>query len=152
MKNKIFLIVGSVALILILLGYWYQSSFENKVQRAIHVSDCQISETACQVEVGEGKFLTLSILPKGMPQTKPLAIDLRLKGFSANEALVNFEGIEINHNLMPYSLDQHDAQHFSGKGFLSLCSLRTMNWLAHLIVVSDDETLKVSFPFVTVRR
>ena len=152
MKNKIYLIVGGFALLLIIFGYWYQSSFENKVQRVIHVSDCQISETSCQVKIGEGKFLTLSILPKGMPQTKPLAIGLTLKGFSASEALVNFEGIEINHNLIPYSLERHNAQHFSGKGFLSLCSLKTMNWLAHLILVSEDETLKVSFPFVTVRR
>ena len=151
MKNKVFLIASIFALILIFWGYWYQQSFDDKVQRVIYVNDCQISETACQVKVGEGQFLTLSILPKGMPQTKPLAINLTLKGFDANEALVNFEGIEINHNLLPYSLDRHDAQHFSGKGFLSLCSLRTMNWLAHLIVVTNSETLKVSFPFVTVR-
>ncbi|HIG88903.1 MAG: hypothetical protein ABGX45_01750 [Candidatus Thioglobus sp.] len=139
-----------VSIALIVFGYWYKNSVQDKIQRVIKVTDCQISKAPCRIEISKEKFLTLSVLPVGIPQTQPLDIDVMLEGVSTEEVFVNFEGIEINHNLLPYSLTKRTKNHFRGKGFISLCSLRKMSWLANIIINTDGEMLKVSFPFETV--
>ncbi|HIG89161.1 MAG TPA: hypothetical protein EYQ04_04240 [Candidatus Thioglobus sp.] len=152
MNNKALTFVATISILLIVFGYWYQSFLQDRIQRVINVTDCQINKTSCRVKIDDVAFLTLSILPIGIPQTQALDIDVELEGFDANRISVNFEGIEIDHNLLPYSLDKQDPYHFSGKGFLSICSLRKMHWLANIIINSDDAVLlKVSFPFETIQ-
>jgi hypothetical protein len=110
-----------VSIALIVFGYWYKNSVQDKIQRVIKVTDCQISKASCRIEISKEKFLTLSVLPVGIPQTQPLDIDVMLEGVSTEEVFVNFEGIEINHNLLPYSLTKRTKNHFRVRG-LFLCA------------------------------
>jgi hypothetical protein len=127
LNNKALTFVATSSILLIVFGYWYQSFLQDRIQRVINVTDCQINKTSCRVKIDDVAFLTLSILPIGIPQTQALDIDVELEGFDANRISVNFEGIEIDHNLLPYSLDKQDPYHFSGKRyflFLILFNLR----------------------------
>jgi len=151
LNNKTSVFIFAISIALIAFGYWYEYSQESKISRSITVTHCQINKSECVVDIGKNRVLKLSISPLGIPQTQPLLIEVFLQGVEAEEVSVNFEGVEINHHLLPYTLTKQSKNHFKGKGFISLCSLRKMNWLANIIVNSDDETLKVSFPFETVK-
>ncbi len=151
MNNKTLGFIVFIAIFFIVAGQWYKNYLQDKIERVVHVTDCQISKGACRISVAKDKFLNLSILPIGIPQTQALEIEVNLEGFEANDVSVNFEGLEFDHNLMPYLLTKNTDKDFSGQGFLSLCALREMSWFANVIVESDKEILKVSFPFKTNR-
>ena len=151
MNNKTFGFVVFIAIFFIAGGHWYKNNLQDKIERVVHVTDCDISKGSCRTSVAKNKFLNLSVLPIGIPQTQALDIAVKLEGFAANDVSVNFEGIEFDHNLMPYLLTKNNSGDFSGQGFISLCALREMSWLVNVIVENDKEILKVSFPFKTNR-
>jgi len=136
---------------LITSGYLYQYFFKEVIEHHIKVEDCQISKSSCSVEIAQGKSLTIDISPKGMIATKPMDINVNFKGITADEVMMQFEGVEIDHNLPNYYFDEINLNHFYTKGFISLCTLRSMNWFANLIFYSDGALWKVSFPFETHR-
>ena len=136
---------------IIAFGYGYYFFAQEDVTHHIQVSDCQIQQSSCKVEIDQGKFVTLDILPRGIPEIQPLSIDINLEGVDSKEVLINFEGLDIDHQLFPYPLERQNDKHFKGKGFLSLCFLREMHWLANVTVVGKEKTWKISFPFVTHR-
>jgi hypothetical protein len=55
-----------------------------------------------------------------------------------DEISVSFEGVEIDHHLPAYILNKIEGGKYSGKGFLSLCVLGTMHWLAHVRIQKGD--------------
>jgi hypothetical protein len=71
---------------------------------------------------------------------------------NVDEASVSFEGIEIDHHLPPYTLNKVETGKYVGKGFISLCVLDTMHWLAHVSIQEGDVVWRISFPFVTHKR
>ncbi len=132
-------------------GYGYKYLFNKSIIHHIKVQDCKIKESKCNVVLAPGKSLSINILPRGMPQTQEMTIDVNLEGFEVDEMSLDFEGIEINHNLPTYPFKKISKNHFNTRGFISLCTLRSMNWFAHLKVFADNESWKISFPFKTTR-
>jgi hypothetical protein len=78
-----------------------------------------------------------------------LSLSVLTHGLDADEVLVSFEGVEINHHLPPYALNKVAVGQYTGKGFLSLCVLDTMHWLAHVSIQQDGVIWRISLPFET---
>ena len=135
--------------LLVAFGYSYKYFFQEVVTHHIKVHDCQISESPCSVFIGENRSLTIDVLPRGIVPTKIMDINVNLKGFNADKVLINFEGIEIDHNLPAYRFDETSSGHFNTKGLITFCTLDTMHWWANLVIFSGNESWKVSFPFET---
>ena len=148
-NNKTQKLILLTLALLIVGGYVYKYFFQEVVTHHIKVNDCQISESSCEVFLDESKSLTIDISPKGMVPTKIMEIDVRLKGIDADKVIIDFEGIEIDHNLPSYNFDEVEDNHFNTKGFISLCTVRSMHWWANLVIFSGNESWKVSFPFET---
>ncbi len=147
-KNQLIVVT---LLVIISIGYGYKYLFNKSIVHNVKVENCKIKESKCSVELAPGKSLIINILPRGMPQTEEMTIDVFVDGFEADDITLDFEGIEIDHNLPTYPFKQISEKHFNTKGFISLCTLRSMNWLAHLVVFENNESWKISFPFRTTR-
>jgi hypothetical protein len=151
LKNKgAFLAV--LAGLFIFSGYLYQWKSKQSVTHNIQVSKCQISESICIVSLDNDKSIEFDITPRGIPTTQALALSVLTHGLNVDEASVSFEGIEIDHHLPPYTLNKVETGKYVGKGFISLCVLDTMHWLAHVSIQEGDVVWRISFPFVTHKR
>jgi len=150
-KNKAQNLIFIILLLGVASGYVYQYFFQEIITHHIKVNECQISESSCSVSIDENRSLTIDILPRGIIPAKIMEINVHLKGIDADEVTINFEGIEINHNLPSYHFDEIDDGHFNTKGLITLCTLRSMHWWANLVIFSGNESWKVSFPFETHR-
>ena len=133
-------------------GYLYQWKSKQSVTYNIQVSKCQISESICIVSLDSDKSIEFDITPRSIPTTQALALSLLTHGLNVDEASVSFEGIEIDHHLPPYTLNKVETGKYVGKGFISLCVLDTMHWLAHVSIQEGDVVWRISFPFVTHKR
>ena len=133
-------------------GYLYQWKSKQSVTYNIQVSKCQISESICIVSLDSDKSIEFDITPRGIPTTQALALSVLTHGLNVDEASVSFEGIEIDHHLPPYTLNKVETGKYVGKGFISLCVLDTMHWLAHVSIQEGDVVWRISFPFVTHKR
>lgn len=129
----------------------YQYFFKEIAEHHIKIENCQISESSCNVSIAKGKSLIIDITPKGMNAAKPMDINVYFEGIEADEVRIHFEGVEIDHNLPDYHFDKIKQDHYRAKGFISLCTLRSMHWFANLLVRSDGVLWKISFPFETHR-
>ncbi|ALE52876.1 hypothetical protein SP60_06480 [Candidatus Thioglobus autotrophicus] len=148
MKNRNALL-AILASLLIVGGYLYQWVNERSVTHDVQVSKCQISKSICMVGLDGDKSIEFSITPQGIPTTQALSLSVLTHGLDADEISVNFEGIEIDHHLPPYLLNKIDDEKYIGKGFLSLCVLDTMHWLAHVKIQEGQTIWRISFPFET---
>ncbi|MBT3276601.1 hypothetical protein [Candidatus Thioglobus sp.] len=148
MKSKSALVIVLTALF-IASGYAYQWMVERSITHDIKVTECQISTSICMVSLGGGKSIEFDITPRGIPTTQALSLRVLTHGLDADEVLVSFEGIEINHHLPPYILNKVGVGQYVGKGFLSLCVLDTMHWLAHVSIQEDGVIWRISLPFKT---
>ncbi|MCH9745912.1 MAG: hypothetical protein K0U04_04195 [Proteobacteria bacterium] len=151
MKNKGAFLAVLVGLF-IFSGYLYQWKSKQSVTHNIQVSKCQISESICIVSLDNDKSIEFDITPRGIPTTQALALSVLTHGLNVDEASVSFEGIEIDHHLPPYTLNKVETGKYVGKGFISLCVLDTMHWLAHVSIQEGDVVWRISFPFVTHKR
>lgn len=149
MNNKLYSLVVGFLIIVIALGYWYKSQ-PIEAQR-LAVDNCQIANETCHITLDQQRSISIDVLPKGMPLTQALWIDVKTKNWQADAVRVVFEGIEIDHHLPAYHLVRQNDHQFSGKGFLSLCSLSKMHWNAHFILDAGSEKYEVVLPFVTQR-
>jgi len=148
-KYKIQNLILFTLVLITATGYAYKYFFQEVATRHIKVDDCQISESSCSVSIDENRSLTIDILPRGMIPTKIMDINAHLKGFDVDKVLINFEGIEIDHNLPAYRFDEVSNGHFNTKGLITFCTLDSMHWWANLVIFSGNESWKVSFPFET---
>jgi len=148
-KNKTQNLILIILVTLIAFGYLYKYFFQAAVTHHVKVDNCQISESSCSVLIDENRSLTIDISPKGMVPTKIMDINVHLKGFKVDKVLINFEGIEIDHNLPAYHFNETSNGHFNTKGLITFCTLDSMHWWANLVIFSGNESWKVSFPFET---
>ena len=147
--KPIYLLLAPLLVLLSGIGY-YQWLSQTKVMYQLSAKHCQIDRSSCQIDLGDNRLIEVDITPRGIPQVTPLQLTVNTQGFSASEVSITFEGIEIDHHLPAYRLyAQADSQRFIGKGFLSLCTLSKMHWLAHVEVVSQQGRYRASLPFVT---
>ena len=149
MNNKLYSLVVGFLIIVIALGYWYKS--QPIAAQRLAVDNCQIANETCHIALDQQRSISIDVLPKGMPLTQALWIDVKTKNWQADAVRVVFEGIEIDHHLPAYHLVKQNGHQFSGKGFLSLCSLSKMHWNAHFILDAGSEKYEVVLPFVTQR-
>ncbi|WP_139699195.1 hypothetical protein [bacterium endosymbiont of Bathymodiolus sp. 5 South] len=120
---------------------------EHQIAQYIQVDDCQIAKTSCIVALDKDTSIKVNILPRGIPETDTLSIFIDTQGERIDTASIVFEGIEIDTITPEYRLYKKNDTHFSGKGFLAICSLSKMHWIAHIIVIKDSKVWKISFPF-----
>ena len=149
--KRIVLILSPLLLLVVGVGY-YQGLSQTKVVHQLSAEHCQIDRTSCQITLDANRSIEVDITPRGIPQVTPLQLKVTTKGFKASVASITFEGIEIDHHLPAYRLyAQKNNQVFVGKGFLSLCTLSKMHWLAHVEVQSKQGHYRASLPFVTYK-
>lgn len=132
---------------ILLLSYIALEPNVRYTDQHIQVTNCKISQTSCTIKLDKQTNIKFNILPRGISETDILSITADIQGVKIDKAAVVFEGIEINTTTPEYPLYQKNDTHFSGKGFLVVCSLSKMNWLAHFIVTKNNQTWKISFPF-----
>ncbi|SMN00082.1 hypothetical protein SPONL_1063 [uncultured Candidatus Thioglobus sp.] len=118
-----------------------------QTDKQIQVRDCEISRAVCHFDLDGKTQIKINILPRGLPETELLRITLDTQGEQIDQADIIFEGIEIDTITPEYPLYKIMDTQFKGKGFLVVCSLSKMNWIAHLIINKNNTTWKVSFPF-----
>ncbi len=126
-----------------------ESYSNNLTKERIVVNDCRISESKCRVEISMDKIVTISINPKGIPHTKPLRMDVYMQGIDAEQVSIGFEGIDVDYNTIDYLLTKNNLNNFTGEGYLSICLLRKMHWMANVSIVVDGVSQKISLPFST---
>jgi hypothetical protein len=148
LKHKPVIIIAIVLFtFIILLGYLAFNWNNRHITQYIQVTECQIAMTSCTVELDKKTSIQVNILPRGIPESSTLSISVNTEGLPIDEASVIFEGVEIDTLTPEYPLYQSDSTNFSGKGFLVICSLSKMHWIAHIIIVKGGEVWRVSFPF-----
>ncbi len=147
----VFLILAPLLVLLSGVGY-YQWLSQTKVVQQLSAEHCQIAQSSCQIALDANRSIAVDITPSGIPQVTPLQLRVSTQGFKASAVSISFEGIEIDHHLPAYRLyAQEDDQVFIGRGFLSLCTLSKMHWLAHVEVQSEQGRYRTSLPFVTYK-
>ncbi len=117
------------------------------IYRHIEVSDCEIANSSCEIELDKGSSVKINILPRGLPETEVLHISVDTKDAGIEALSVIFYGIEIDTFTPDYHLYKESDTRFTGKGSLVVCSLSKMHWVANFMIKKEGKNWKVSLPF-----
>ncbi len=148
MIHKPVIIIALTIFTLVGASFYFIANWQPyHVDKYITANDCQIASSSCVVALDEQTSIKVDILPRGIPETDVLAISIDIQGDKIDNASVAFEGIEIDTITPRYRLYKQSERNFSGKGFLAICTLSKMHWIAHFHVMKADKVWAVSFPF-----
>ncbi len=148
------MVAGAVALLLIVaLGWGWFSQQQSRVERLAEVEGCQLHQQACTVVLQNGMELEFEMNPRPLPTTEPILLQARFSGTGVKRVEVLFEGRDMYMGFLQYRLKpQSDGVTFSGKGSLSICVRRLMEWLAIVRIEHDGTWLEIPFAFETIHQ
>lgn len=113
--------------------------------------NCDLRAGPCVGKFSDGTEISFSIEPKTIPLVKPLRLKATVRGVSANNAEVDFIGLNMDMGFNRSKLKASGDGSFIGNGVLPVCVLTRMKWEARVMVQTDQGTIAAPFRFDTVR-
>lgn len=153
-KKTLLMLALSGILIVLLSGAAYYkaqlSQQESILARAMPNNRCDLHQETCEIELPEGRKVSLSIQPRPIPLVTPLDIQVSVEGESdINSVLVDFQGTTMNMGPNRVKLVSDENGSFTGNGMLPVCIRNSMEWQAEVMVRTGNGTYVAPFIFVT---
>ncbi len=137
-------IVGGVA-------YYFRDYFEPGPAQILALSDCDLRVSACSASLPGGGEAWFEILPHPIPLTKPLQLQVQVKGKEISKVEVDFSGVSMNMGYNRPMLKAMGEGRFEGEGLLPVCIRQRMDWEAKLILDTAEGLIIVPYRFETVK-
>ncbi len=118
-------------------------------RRVLASPPCRLEQGPCRVALDAGGWLELTVAPRPVPAGTPFSATLALQGVGARQAVIEFEGTDMNMGLFRQTLSSLPAGGFAASVTLPVCATGAMRWHARLIMRTGTETLVVPFQLTT---
>lgn len=146
----VWITVGVLLIALVAGGLW-SSSEPLPTTRVAEVEGCKLDQQACETTLASGVALHFEMGPYPLSTTEPLALTATFSQPGVERVEVLFEGRDMYMGLLHYRLKpEADGRTFRGKGSLSICVRRLMEWLAVVRVLQNGEWVEIPFAFETL--
>jgi len=153
-ERKSWLIPGIIFLAAAVLGgvaYYFRDYFEPGPARVLPLSDCDLHDGPCTADLPGGGKVEFSILPRTIPLTKPLQLQVQVQGSKVRKVEVGFSGVTMNMGYNRLHLQAVEKDRFEGEGMLPVCIRQRMDWEAKLMLDTPDGLIIVPYRFETVK-
>lgn len=148
-------IIGSVVLLVVaaVAGYLLESDSAEARTVLPLVEGCQLEQSVCSVTLPNGAELQFEMSPKPLPTAEPIQMRALLSGIEQMPERIEvlFEGKDMYMGFLQYRLKPDaEAGIYRGKGSLSICTRRLMEWIARVRIRYREETIEIPFSFETL--
>ncbi|WP_456379035.1 hypothetical protein [Thiolapillus sp.] len=153
-ERKSWLLPGIIFLAAAVLGgvaYYFRDYFEPGSARVLPLSDCDLHDGSCAADLPGGGRVEFSILPRTIPLTKPLQLQVQVQGREVRKVEVDFSGVTMNMGYNRPRLQAVEKGRFEGEGMLPVCIRQRMDWEAKLMLDTPDGLIIVPYRFETVK-
>lgn len=150
MSRKYLLLILLLSLGAVAAGLYWQSSADKRVVQLPRVEGCGLHQQACSAELPAGVSVEFEMSPRPLPTTDPIGLRARFSGMDPERVVVLFEGKDMYMGFLQYPLRRVNSSQFEGKGSLSICIRRLMEWVARVQVDVGDVIYEVQFEFETI--
>jgi len=110
---------------------------------------CDLHQGACRHTLGGGAVV-FSISPAEIPLMKPLRLQLVAEGVELDAVTVEIRGLNMDMGLNRTRLEHLGGARWAGETILPVCSQRTMEWEAAVLVEAGGR-FELPFRFSTTR-
>ncbi len=134
----------------VVVGLNWQGDEQQRVVSLPLVEGCGLHDSVCHTTLPNGGVIEFEMSPKPLPTTEPITMQARFKGVDPKQVTVLFEGKDMYMGFLQYRLRRVDVAKFEGKGSLSICIRRLMEWIARVQIDVGGEIYEVQFQFETI--
>jgi hypothetical protein len=113
--------------------------------------DCDLRAGPCIGKFPDGTEISFTIEPRTIPLVQKLKLKATVKGVSAQDAQVDFIGLNMEMGFNRSQLKAEGDGVFNGSGVLPVCVRTHMEWEARVMVWTDQGIIAAPFRFDTVR-
>jgi hypothetical protein len=145
------LVIIAAAAVLGGVAFYYRDYFEPGAAQVLPLSDCDLHQGSCETALPDGGKVTFSILPKTIPLTEPLQLQVQVQGKKVRKVEVDFSGVSMNMGYNRPRLQAVGEGRFEGEGLLPVCIRQRMDWEAKLMLDTPDGLLIIPYRFETVK-
>jgi hypothetical protein len=110
---------------------------------------CDLHRGTCAASLPDGGQVSLSILPRPIPLTQPLQIDVGVDGLTVDKVQVDFAGVDMNMGFNRPTLKASAPGRFAVAATLPVCVTGQMQWQATVLIESGNRRIAVPFRFVS---
>ncbi len=110
---------------------------------------CDLNSGVCSALLPHQGEITFSILPRPIPSSSPLQIDIQTNDIAPTRIEVDFSGIEMNMGPNRLVLSHHGNNLFRGETNLPACVSGVMAWQAAVLLETSREHIVIPFRFVS---
>jgi len=153
-EKKNWLVPGIIFLAAAILGgvaYYFRDYFEPGPAQVLPLSDCDLRQGPCAAELPGGGKVEFSILPRTIPLTKPLQLQVRVQGRKARKVEVDFSGVTMNMGYNRPRLQSVEEGRFEGEGLLPVCIRQRMDWEARVMLDTPEGLIIIPYRFETIK-
>ncbi|HID44702.1 MAG TPA: hypothetical protein EYP34_02960 [Chromatiaceae bacterium] len=153
-QKKNWLVPTVIFLLAALLGgvvWYFRDYFEPGPAQVLPLSNCDLHDGPCTAVLPNGGEVAFSILPRSIPLTKPLKLQVQVKGVKARKVEVDFSGVTMNMGYNRPRLSAKGEGSFEGEGLLPVCIRQRMDWEAKLMVDTPEGLFIIPYRFETVK-
>lgn len=130
----------------------WQFLYPPVAQQASTDPACDLHRAECMATLADGRRIVFGMTPRPIPLIAPLRLSVRITGFEASYAEVEFTSPDMNMGFNRNALAAEGASQFSGKAVLPVCTLATMNWHATVRLHTPSGIVAALFPFSTFNK
>ncbi|MBF0218043.1 MAG: hypothetical protein HQL49_00735 [Gammaproteobacteria bacterium] len=156
MSSRQQLIAALLLILLVLVAaaaqHWLGAKAELvEVERLAPVAEavCDLQQQACSARFSDGREVVLAITPRPVVVLQPLTVKATLVGRPADEAVIDFKGLEMNMGENRFALQAGEGSTYQGEAQLPICVRNRMAWQAELLLRNGDEVVVAPFQFTT---
>ncbi len=149
------LIISSVAIIAIVLGYFlidfnvlYQS-FKGEAKFVTQKADCDLHKRSCTITIQDGRTFELSITPKDIPLMKPLKFTIKSNNPNLEKLNLNIYATNMFMGDFNLPIKNLSNGNYEAIGTLPTCPVGDMKWNAEIRIEKLNETIGARFQFKT---
>ncbi len=133
------------------VAFYYRDYFEPGPAQVLPLSDCDLHQGSCETDLPDGGKVSFSILPKTIPLTEPLQLQVQVQGKKVRKVDVDFSGVSMNMGYNRPRLKRVAEGSFAGEGLLPVCIRQRMDWEARLMLDTPDGLIIIPYRFETVK-
>lgn len=111
------------------------------------VTGCDVADSACTADFGEGHVLTLRLGPPVRPLT-PFMVQADITGMEARGVTVDFKMVGMDMGSNRYRLTPKEGV-WHGQTILPICTASRSDWTADVEVETPEGIVKARFGFVS---
>ena len=118
--------------------------------------ECDLSRSSCTAQDQSGHEVNISLSPRPVPLLEDVAIDVAVTGMDRlRVAQISVEGLNMymGIQIVPLTIissDNASEQKLTGTLQLPVCTSRTMQWRATLVLQTSTKEYRAAYPFTTI--